>query len=220
MSVPVRNRVVKDAPPTPLKYRLTSFVLDRVLAHARPLLWPLRALADAGRAVSAGFALLVNESRKARFAHCGRGVRIYGRFLVTGPGHLYIGNNVHINANAVLRAEGGLHIADNVHIGRNLVVYTLNHNHAGSCLPYDWKTVGKPVHIERNVWIGMNVVIVPGVTIGEGAIVGMGSVVSRDVQPLEIVGSVPHRVLKCRDAEHYRAVDASGRFGAMSGFPW
>lgn len=204
----------------PLAYRMTSFVLDRALAKARFVLWPLRMIAALGRGASAGFALLVNEGRKADFASCGRGVRIYGRFKVTAPRNLHVGDNVHINANALLRAEGGLFIGDNVHISRNLVVYTLNHNYAGACLPYDCDTVEKPVRIERNVWIGINVVVVPGVTIGEGAIVGMGTVVSRDVAPLEVVGSPPPRVLKCRDAEHYRAVDTAGHYGGMSGYRW
>lgn len=212
--------MLENAPGVPLKYRVTSFVLDEVMARIRPALLPLQLVSSVGRGVSSAFSLLVNEGRKSRFASCGRGVRIYGRFRVTAPQCLHVGDNVHINTGALLRAEGGLYIGDNVHISRNLVVYTLNHNYMGACLPYDWETVRKPVHIERNVWIGINVIVVPGVTIGEGAIVGMGTVVSRDVQPFEVVGSAPPRVLKSRDPEHYRAVDAAGHYGGMSGYPW
>jgi acetyltransferase-like isoleucine patch superfamily enzyme len=42
---------------------------------------------------------------------------------------------------------------------------------------------GRPVLIERNVWLGDGVVVLPGVTIGEGSIVGANSVVSRSLPP-------------------------------------
>ena len=94
----------------------------------------------------------------------------------------------------------------------------MNHEYEGECLPYDANRVLKPVRIGRNVWIGMNVVVIPGVTIGDGSIIGMGTVVARDVPPLAIVGSAPQRVLKERDEEHYRALDAAESYGGMSGY--
>ena len=204
-------------PTTPLHYRLTDWLLDAVLAHIRIVLWPFRMLTRLVRAVGAVAWMLSNEYAKRTFGHCGKGVRIHGRFQVTAPENLHIGDNVHINTNAFFRAEGGLHIGDNTHISRNLVVYTMNHDYEGECLPYDATRVLKPVHIGRNVWIGMNVVVTPGVTIGEGAIIGMGTAVAKDVPPLAIVGSAPQRILKMRDESHYRALDAAGRYGGMSG---
>lgn len=208
-----------DTPPIePTSYRLVSFVLDKIFARARWLLWPLRLTTRLGRLVHATYWILANESMKSRFSGCGRGVRIYGRFSVSAPGMLELGDNVHINAGAFFRAEGGLRIRDNVHIGRNLLVYTINHNYEGDNVPYDNTVIARPVLIERNVWIGANVVITPGVTIGEGAIIGMGSVIAKDVEPLSMVGAAPQRSIGTRDGTHYENIDQLGHYGAMSGY--
>jgi maltose O-acetyltransferase len=162
--------------------------------------------------------LLSNEYTKRSFGSCGKGVRIYGRFQVSSPKNLHLGDNVHINSNAFIRAEGGLTIGDNSHISRNVVIYTMNHNYEGTKLPYDEGKVIKPVEISRNVWIGMNVSIVPGVKIGEGAIIGMGTTVSKDIPPLAIIGNIPTRIIKERNQEHYHMLEKAKAYGGMSGY--
>lgn len=52
-----------------------------------------------------------------------------------------------------------------------------------------------PVVIGENAWLGANVVVLPGRTVGDGAVVGAGSVVTRDVEPGEIVGGSPLKTL-------------------------
>ena len=59
----------------------------------------------------------------------------------------------------------------------------------------------KPIHIERNVWIGFDSCVLPGVTIGEGAIVGARSVVTASVPPFTIVAGNPARVIRELTAE-------------------
>jgi acetyltransferase-like isoleucine patch superfamily enzyme len=54
----------------------------------------------------------------------------------------------------------------------------------------------KPIHIERNVWIGFDSCVLPGVTIGEGSIVGARSVVTANVPPFTIVAGNPARVIR------------------------
>jgi acetyltransferase-like isoleucine patch superfamily enzyme len=56
------------------------------------------------------------------------------------------------------------------------------------------------VRIGNDVWIGTRAIILPGVQIGDGAIIGAGSVVTRDVPALAVVGGVPARVIKYRQA--------------------
>lgn len=60
------------------------------------------------------------------------------------------------------------------------------------------------IRIGNDVWIGANVIILPGVKIGDGAVIAAGAVVSKDVEPYEIVGGVPARHIKYRFSEHIR----------------
>lgn len=55
--------------------------------------------------------------------------------------------------------------------------------------------------IGNDVWIGYEAVIMSGVTIGDGAIIGARSVVTKDIPPYTIVGSVPARQIRRRFSE-------------------
>jgi acetyltransferase-like isoleucine patch superfamily enzyme len=52
------------------------------------------------------------------------------------------------------------------------------------------------VVIGNDVWVGAQAIIMPGVIIGNGAVIGAGSIVTKDVQPYEIVVGNP--------AKHHR----------------
>ena len=54
----------------------------------------------------------------------------------------------------------------------------------------------RPIHIERNVWIGFDSCVLPGVTIGEGSVVGARSVVVETVPPYTVVAGNPARVIR------------------------
>lgn len=58
----------------------------------------------------------------------------------------------------------------------------------------------KPVRVGNNVWIGYGAAILRGVTIGDGAVIGTNAVVTKDVPPNAIVGGVPAKVLRMREA--------------------
>lgn len=57
--------------------------------------------------------------------------------------------------------------------------------------------------IGHDVWIGSRAIIKQGVIIGTGAIIGMGSIVTKDVNPYEIVGGAPARLIRKRFSEDY-----------------
>lgn len=51
------------------------------------------------------------------------------------------------------------------------------------------------VEIGHDVWIGDRVMVLGGVSIGTGAIVAAGAIVTKDVEPYEIVAGVPARLI-------------------------
>lgn len=56
----------------------------------------------------------------------------------------------------------------------------------------------KKVSIGHDVWIGTGSMIMDGIEIGNGAIIAAGSVVTKNVEPYEIVGGVPAKRIKYR----------------------
>ena len=109
-----------------------------------------------------------------------------------------IGKNVVILNGFQCMSAGGLTIDDNTMISLNCTIATNNHD------MYDRKIITcKPVHIKKNVWIGVNVTILPGVTIGENAVVGAGAVVTKDVPDCAVVVGNPAKVIRYLDKDKF-----------------
>jgi acetyltransferase-like isoleucine patch superfamily enzyme len=58
------------------------------------------------------------------------------------------------------------------------------------------EVAARPIHIQRNVWIGFDACVLPGVTIGEGSVVGARAVVAEDVPPYTVVAGNPARFIR------------------------
>jgi acetyltransferase-like isoleucine patch superfamily enzyme len=115
-------------------------------------------------------------------------------FYTAGGDEIRVGRNVFVNQNCTFYDLGGLDIGDDVLIGPNVSLITAGH-------PLDplqrrAVTIGKPIAIERNVWIATGATVIGGVSVGEKAVVAAGSVVSRDVPPYTLVGGNPARVIR------------------------
>ncbi|ALJ04116.1 transferase [Pseudalgibacter alginicilyticus] len=115
-------------------------------------------------------------------------------FYTSGGVEINVGRNVFINQNCTLYDLGGLEIGDNVMIGPNVSIITSGHPIAPS--QRRKITIGKPIVIERNVWIGAGATIVGGIKIGENSVIGAGSVVTKNVFPNTIVGGNPAKTIR------------------------
>ncbi len=115
-------------------------------------------------------------------------------FYTAGGDEISVGRNVFVNQNCTFYDLGGLDIGDDVMIGPNVSLITASH----PLEPSERRTVtiGRPIVIERNVWIAAGATIIGGVTVGENSVVAAGSVVTRDVPPNTLVGGNPARVIR------------------------
>lgn len=133
-----------------------------------------------GRAVGEGFRLI-----PPFYADCGRNIRI--------------GRRVFINQNCTFYSLADITIGDDVLIGPNVSLITSGHPVAPS--QRRAFLVGKPITIERGVWIAAGATVVGGVTIGENSVVAAGSVVTRDVPANTLVGGNPARIIRSIEGE-------------------
>ncbi|WP_296225962.1 sugar O-acetyltransferase [Ralstonia sp. UBA689] len=118
-------------------------------------------------------------------------------FYTAGGDEIRVGRNVFINQNCTFYDLGGLHIGDDVMIGPNVSIITTSHPLEPS--QRRSVTIGKPIVIERNVWIAAGATIVGGVTVGENSVVAAGAVVTKDVPSNSLVGGNPARFIRSID---------------------
>jgi acetyltransferase-like isoleucine patch superfamily enzyme len=118
--------------------------------------------------------------QKGRLNSIGQNCRINLGANITNPEYVRLGNNVTLSDCTLLGHDG--------------VIGVLN-------MAYGVKldSVGK-IDVKDNVFIGHGAIILPGVTIGPNAVVAAGAVVTKDVQPGDIVGGVPARPISRMDA--------------------
>ena len=123
------------------------------------------------------------------------------RFVKSCDSDLTIGDfsGVGIDCNV----GGSVTIGDHVMMGPECVL--LSHNHRFDRLDIPMCQQGfseeQPIHIGNDVWIGTRAIILPGVTVGDHSVVGAGAVVTKDVPPYAVVGGVPAKILKMRNAQ-------------------
>jgi acetyltransferase-like isoleucine patch superfamily enzyme len=117
---------------------------------------------------------------------------------------------VRIGAKSVLGQECTISAFKHVSIGRECIVadrvmlIDFDHGVVEVDRPIRLQGIYKrDVRVGNNVWIGYGACILRGVTIGDNAIVGTNSVVTRDVPANAVVGGVPARVLRMREAPRH-----------------
>ncbi len=158
------------------------------------------------------------------FVFLGKGVTLQAR---KGYGRLIIGRWVHFGEGNFINAhEGTLRIGDKTVFGRyNTVQSYLDVEIGGKGIIADWVyicdfdhvfadihrpiteqgLVKSPVRIGPDVWIGTKVSVLRGTWVGRGCVLAANSVVRGHIEPLNVVGGVPARLLKDRRAQYAAA---------------
>ena len=115
-----------------------------------------------------------------------------------------------MNANVVIGAHTSiqsdcldtrnpLHIGEHVIIGHGTEIITTSHNIDSP----EWERKDYGLVIEDYVWLPTKVIVLPSCRrIGRGAVASSGSVVVRNVEPMQVVGGNPAKLLKMRECVH------------------
>jgi maltose O-acetyltransferase len=118
----------------------------------------------------------------------GRNTNFLMKIEIRNGKNITIGSNTVVNQRVLLDGRGGkLIIGNNVDIAQETNIWTLEHDPHSDI----HKDRGGDVIIRDFVWIASRCTILPGITIGKGAVVASNSVVSKDVEPMTIVGGIP-----------------------------
>jgi acetyltransferase-like isoleucine patch superfamily enzyme len=114
---------------------------------------------------------------------------------------------VSIGAKTVMGQECTISAFQGVSIGRECIVadrvMLIDFDHGAVEVERPIRLQGiykRDVHVGHNVWIGYGACVLRGVSVGDNAIVGTSAVVTKDVPGNAVVGGVPARVLRMREA--------------------
>jgi acetyltransferase-like isoleucine patch superfamily enzyme len=124
----------------------------------------------------------------------GEHFRLIPPFFTDCGERIAIGDRVFINQNCTFYSLADIRIGDDVLIGPNVSLITSGHPVA----PSERRAflIGKPIVIERGVWIAAGATIIGGVTVGENSVVAAGSVVTQDVPPNCLAAGNPATVIR------------------------
>ena len=138
-----------------------------------------------------------------------RGTLRFGRFAWIGDGtkircHEGI---VEIGAKTVMGQECTISAYRRVRIGEQCVIADramfIDFDHGIVEVERPIRAQGiykRDVVIGSNVWVGYGACFLRGVTVGDNSVVGTNAVVARDVPANAVIGGVPARILRMREA--------------------
>jgi acetyltransferase-like isoleucine patch superfamily enzyme len=138
-----------------------------------------------------------------------RGRVRFGRFVWIGDrtkircheGEVEIGHKTVIGQECTISAYQRVMIGEQCVIADRAMFIDFDHGVVEVERPIRLQGIYKrDVEIGSNVWIGYGACILRGVRVGDNAVVGTNAVVTKDVPANAVVGGVPARVLRMRDA--------------------
>ena len=138
-----------------------------------------------------------------------RGRIRFGRFVWIGDGtkirchegQVEIGPKTVLGQDCTISAYQSVRIGEQCVIADRAMFIDFDHGVVDVELPIRRQGIYKrDVEVGSNCWIGYGACILRGVRVGDNAIVGTNSVVTRDVPANAVVGGVPAKVIRMRDA--------------------
>ena len=140
----------------------------------------------------------------------GRGARLHlGRWSWIGHGckvRVHEGE-VHLGAKTVMGQECTISAFQRVAIGRECViadrVMLIDFDHGMVEVERPIRLQGiykRDVNVGHNCWVGYGACVLRGVTIGDNCVIGTSAVVTKDVPDNAVVGGIPARMIRMREA--------------------
>ena len=138
-----------------------------------------------------------------------KGTVRFGRFVWLGDGtkiRCHEGEVI-IGPKTVLGQECTISAYQHVRIGEQCVIADramfIDFDHGATEVDRPIRVQGiykRDVDVGSNVWVGYGACVLRGVRVGDNAVIGTNSVVTRDVPANAVVGGVPARILRMREA--------------------
>lgn len=143
------------------------------------------------------FPFIRNFLVKYSIKSCGKSIRVKSNADISP--NIEVGDYSEIGTRAMI--QGNVTIGNNVIMGPDIKIYARNHKFDRLDIPIQYQ--GKNYYktsIGNDVWIGANAIITAGCKIGDHVIIGAGAVVTSDIPDYAIVGGVPAKIIKYRNA--------------------
>ena len=138
-----------------------------------------------------------------------RGRVRFGRFVWIGDGtkirchegEVLIGDKTVLGQECTISAYQHVRIGEQCVIADRAMFIDFDHSMAETERPIRVQGIYKrDVDVGSNVWIGYGASILRGVSVGDNSVIGAYSVVTKDVPANAVVGGIPARVMRMRDA--------------------
>ncbi len=136
------------------------------------------------------------EVRFGRFAWIGDGTKIRCH-----EGVVEIGAKTVMGQECTISAYQRVRIGDECVIADRAMFIDFDHGMVETERPIRSQGIYKrDVEVGNNVWIGYGACILRGVSVGDNSVIGTNAVVTKDVPANAVVGGIPARIIRMREA--------------------